>query len=184
MKIILGFSGLMASGKGATAKYLEEKHHASTHRFSTMLRDALDRFYLPHTRDNLIKISEILRATFGEDMMAKTMAQDVEQDPSPLVVVEGIRRMADIVYLQKLPNFVLVEIFADMTVRHARITARRENPDDANKTLAQFEADHKRSTEMSIPEVLTHAIERIDNNGTQDQLHAQLDALVKKYQTL
>ena len=72
-KIILGFSGLMASGKGTAAKYVQEAYGASTYRFSTMLRNTLDRFYLPHTRDNLINISEVLRQTFGEDMMAKTM---------------------------------------------------------------------------------------------------------------
>lgn len=180
-KIILGFGGLMASGKGTAAKYLEEKHGAATFRFSTMLRDALNRFYLPHTRDNLIKISEILRGTFGEDLLANTMARDVERAEARLVVVEGIRRLADIEYLKRLPDFVMVEIFADPNVRHQRMTERGENPDDRTKTFEQFLADHKRSTEMSIPEVLRFATEKIDNNGTTDDLHRQLDALVKRY---
>src|SRR3989338_3131596 len=165
-KIIFGFGGLMASGKGTAAKYLEEAHGATTFRFSTMLRDALNRFYLPHTRDNLIKISEIMRGTFGEDLMAKTMAHDVEKTDARLVVVEGIRRMADIEYLKRLPNFVMVEIFADPKTRHKRMTERGENPDDRTKTFEQFLKDHERSTEMSIPEVLTHATEKIDNNGS------------------
>lgn len=180
-KIILGFGGLMASGKGTAAKYLEEAHGAATFRFSTMLRDALNRFYLPHTRDNLIKISENLRATFGEDLMAKTMANDVEKSDNALIVVEGIRRMADIEYLKRLPNFIMVEIFADPKIRHGRLTERGENPDDRTKTFEQFLEDHKRSTEMSIPEVLQYATEKIDNNGSLENLHRQLDALVHKY---
>jgi dephospho-CoA kinase len=179
--IILGFSGLMASGKGTAATYLEECYGAATFRFSTMLRDALNRFYLPHTRDNLIKLSEIMRATFGEDMMAKTMSEDASRSDASIVVVEGIRRMADIEYLARLPNFVLVEIFADPLTRHRRITERGENPDDRTKTFEQFMADHARSTEMSIPEVLRHATEKIDNNGDIAILHRQLDLLVKKY---
>ncbi|HYE60206.1 MAG TPA: AAA family ATPase [Candidatus Kapabacteria bacterium] len=180
-KVILGFSGLLASGKGTAAKYLEEKHGASTYRFSTMLRDALDRFYLPHTRDNLIKISEILRGTFGEDLMAKTMAGDVEKDPNPLVVVEGIRRMADIEYLKRIPGFVLVEIGADPKIRYDRLIQRSENADDKTKTYEAFLQDHERSTEKSIPEVLTHATEHVDNNGSMEDLHTQLDTLAKKY---
>ncbi len=180
-KIILGFAGLMASGKGTAAKYLAERHGATTHRFSTMLRDALDRFYLTHTRDNLIKISEIIRGTFGEDTMARTMAKDVENDTAPLIVVEGIRRLADIEYLKKLPNFVLVEIFADIKIRHARLNARRENPDDATKSFAQFAAEHERSTELTILDVVQFAAERIDNNGTVAELESALDRLVKKY---
>lgn len=179
-KIILGFSGLMASGKGTTAKYLEDRHGATTFRFSTMLRDALDRFYLPHTRDNLIKISEIMRGTFGEDIMAKTMAHDVEHCPNPLIIVEGVRRLADIEYLNKLPGFVLVEIFADPKVRYERIIKRRENPDDATKTFEQFMAEHQRSTELSILDVLKLGTERINNNGLIEDLHRQLDSLITR----
>lgn len=180
-KIIFGFSGLMASGKGTAAKYLEEKHGASSFRFSTMLRDSLDRFYLPHSRDNLIKMSEIIRGAFGEDTIAKTMARDAEKNSNRLVVVEGIRRLADIEYLKKLPGFVLAEIFADPKIRHERMIKRGENSDDTAKTFAQFLADHQRSTEISIPAVLAQAIERIDNNGDLDNLHCQLDVLVEKY---
>ncbi len=179
-KVVLGFTGLMASGKGESAKYLKEKHGASTYRFSTMLADALSRFYLEHSRDNFIKISEMMRSTFGEDIMAKTMAHDVDNDASQLIVVEGIRRMADIDYLSKLPNFVLVEIKADIKIRFERMKIRGEKADDASKTLAEFEADHQRSTELSILEVAKKATEIIDNDGTVEMLYKQLDDLVKK----
>lgn len=180
-KVILGFTGLMASGKGTVAKYLEQTYNASTYRFSTMLRDALNRFYLPHTRDNLIKISEIIRNTFGEDTMARTMANDAQNDTRSLIIIEGIRRPADIEYLSQLPNFVLVEIFADPKIRHERMVKRGENPDDTTKTFEQFMEDHKRTTEISILDVIPHATERVDNNGTMEALHKQLDALVTKY---
>ncbi len=180
-KVILGFAGLISSGKGTVAAYLEEKYSASTYRFSTMLRHLLDRIYVPQTRDNIIKISEAIRTQFGEDIMAKTIAHDVDNDSSPIIVVEGIRRLADIEYLQKLPHFVLVEIFADPEVRYQRLIQRGENADDQSKTFEQFLEDHKRSTELSILDVLPLAKERIDNNGTPEQLHEQLDALIQKF---
>lgn len=180
-KVIFGFTGLIASGKGTAAHYLEEKHQASTYRFSTMLRDILDRIYVEHTRDNIIRISESIRTLFGEDIMAKTMATDVEKDTGERVVVEGIRRLADISYLRELPHFVLVEIFGDPKVRYERLIHRGENADDTTKTYEQFLADHERSTEKSILDVIPLAKERIDNNGSEEALHAQLDALVKKY---
>jgi dephospho-CoA kinase len=88
-KIIFGFTGLMASGKGTAAKYFEEKYQAETFRFSTILRSVLDRLFLEHSRDNLIKLSEILRGTFGEDLLAKVMARDAETSQNKLVIVEG-----------------------------------------------------------------------------------------------
>ncbi len=180
-KIIFGFTGLIASGKGYAAEYLHTRYNASTYRFSTMLRDALDRFYIPQTRDNIIKISEIMRGTFGEDIMAKTMAQDVASNASSLIVVEGIRRPADIEYLARMPNFVLVEVFADSKIRYERVVQRAENIGDSAKTYEEFMADHKRSTELSILEVIKSATEKIDNNGDVELYHKQLDALVAKY---
>ncbi len=180
-KIILGFVGLPASGKGTSAEYCQKKYGASTYRFSTMLFDLLKRIYLETNRDNLIKMSEAIRSTFGEDTMAKVMAKDAESDENNIIVVDGIRRMADIEYLSKLPNFVLIEIFAEPRTRYERIIKRSEKPDDQTKTFEQFMEDHKRSTEMSIPEVASHATEHIDNNGTSEQLYKKLDDLVSKY---
>jgi dephospho-CoA kinase len=177
-KLIIGITGLMAAGKGTSASYLKEKHNASTYTFSSMLGDALDRFYLEKNRDNYIKISEIMRGTFGEDIMAKTMAEDVRNDTNNLIVVEGVRRDADIDYLSKMDGFVLVEIFADIETRFERLKNRGEKSDDATKTFEGFKADHERSTELSTVEVAEQASLRIDNNGTMEELCGQLDELV------
>lgn len=180
-KLIFGFTGLMVSGKGMSTKYLEEKHGADTFRYSTILRDILDRIYVEQSRDNLIKISEGVRGIFGENTLAKAIAGDVEGAAAELVIVEGIRRLADIEYLAKLPNFVLVEIFADSKVRHERLMKRGENTDDTTKTYEQFLSDHRRSTEITIPDVVKLATEHVNNNGTTEELYATLDALVARY---
>ncbi|MBU0661215.1 AAA family ATPase [Patescibacteria group bacterium] len=180
-KIILGFTGMIACGKGTAAAYMEEKYGASTYRFSTMLRDVMDRFHLPHTRENLVGISEYIRNTHGEDTMAKTMAKDVEQDKTQIIIVEGIRRMADIAYLTQLPNFVLVNIEATPEHRYERIIKRGENSDDNSKTYEAFLADHERPTEITIPEVMTHAKETIHNDGSLKELYAQLDTLIQTH---
>ena len=177
-KLILGLAGTIASGKGTSAQYLKEKYGASTYRFSDMLGDMLDRLYLPRNRDNFIKISEIMRGTFGEDIMAKTMARDVAKDPTRIIAVEGVRRLADIEYLKRIDGFVLAEIFAEVETRFERLTERREKSDDQTKTFAEFKADHERSTELSILEVAKQATERIDNNGNLPTLYRQLDELV------
>ncbi len=181
-KIILGFVGLPASGKGTVAQYYQKKYGASTYRFSTMLFDLIQRIHLETNRDNLIKMSEAIRSTFGEDTMTKVMAKDAENDKHNLIVIEGIRRMADIDYLSRLPNFILIEIFAEPRTRYERVIKRSEKADDKTKTFEQFMEDHKRSTEMSIPEVAQHATEHINNNETIENLYQQLDELIKKYQ--
>lgn len=179
MKLIIGITGLIAAGKGTSASYLKAKYGASHYTFSTMLGNALDRFYLERSRDNFIKMSEAIRGTFGEDTMARTMAKDVEKNENDLIVIEGVRRMADIEYLKEMEGFVLVEIFADMKTRFERLKKRAEKTDDAGKTFEQFEADHQRTTELSTVEVAKHTTVQLDNNGNLEALHQQLDKLIK-----
>lgn len=180
-KIIFGFVGLIACGKGAAAKYLAEKYGASTYRFSTILRDILQRLHLEESRDNLVNLSECLRRAFGQDLLAKIIARDAVSDPKPMVVVEGIRRIEDIKYLSELPSFVLVEIAATPEVRYQRLVQRGENVDDRNKTYEEFLTDHEQPTEATIPAVIKLAKKHMDNNGSPEDLQKQIDALVAKY---
>lgn len=177
-RTILGFVGPMASGKGTACRYLQEKHGAATVRYSTMLRDVLSRLYLPHTRDNLIKLSETLRATYGDDLLATVIRKEVESTETTVVAIDGIRRPQDIQTLRDLPGFRLVHITADQKIRHARMVSRGENTDDTTKTLEQFIADEARSTEQTIATVAQQADVVIDNNGSLETLYAQLDQLV------
>lgn len=180
-KLILVFAGQMGSGKDSAAFYLRDAYNASIYSFSTMLEDVLNRFYLEHNRDNLVKMSEIIREAFGQDIMAKTMAKDVEKDTNDIIVVSNARRLADVEFLSKLPNYVLCEIHADLETRYKRITQRGQRPDDKTKTFEEFKVDHNRSTEVSIAELAKQATKRIDNSGTVEELHTQLDELIKDH---
>jgi dephospho-CoA kinase len=177
-KIIIGLVGGLAAGKGTIAQYAKEKYSASTHRFSTMLRDVLNRLYLNISRENMQLLSTILRKNFGEDLMAKVIAKDVEADTSQVVIVDGVRRFADIKYLRQIDGFILARVVADVNTRYQRLTQRGENEDDKNKTLEQFVEDHKKEADLEIPAVMDEADLEIDNNGNLDDLYSQLDKII------
>ncbi|MBT4516919.1 MAG: AAA family ATPase [Candidatus Komeilibacteria bacterium] len=178
-KIILGFTGLISSGKGTAAKYLKEKYKADTFRFSTMLRDVLDRLYLPQSRENFQIISPILREAFGQDLMAKVIAEDVKKSNSNLIAIDGMRRPADIEYLKDIPGFKMIAIEVDEKTRFERLLKRGENTDDATKTFEQFKKEHKAETEIHIPDLMKQADITIDNNGNLEDFYKQLDKLIK-----
>jgi len=179
-KIILGFVGPIASGKGTSCSYLKDKHEAEIFRFSTMLRDVLDRFYIEQSRENMQNLSSVLRQTFGEDLMAKTIAADVKNSQTQIIALDGIRRQADIKYLLEIPEFYLVEINAAQKIRYERIIKRSENTDDTQKTFEQFQNDELQEPELQIKEVAKIAEFHIDNNGTIENLYDQLDNILKK----
>jgi len=177
-KIILGLTGEICAGKGTIVKYLTEKHNATSYRFSTMLRDLLNRLYLPVARENMQYISTAIRQFFGEDIMAKVIAEDVKNDKNIIIVVDGVRRIPDIKYLREIDGFKLVRIIADPKTRYQRLILRKENPGDENKTYEQFLEDHKKEADSQVPIVMAQADLEINNNGSLEDLYKQIDQIV------
>jgi dephospho-CoA kinase len=170
----------MASGKDASKKYLEEKYGAVSFRFSSILREALDLLGIEQNRDNLITISVWARQNFGEDLLAKAMAKKVEKSDQELVIIDGARRLSDLIYLKKLPGFHLIAIEATPEIRYQRSVSRNENPGDAEKSYETFLADHEKETEKTIPETMAQAEFKIDNSSSLEELQQQLEEIIKK----
>lgn len=180
---ILGFVGPIASGKGTVCQYLRDQYQAPTYRFSTPLRDVLNRLYLEQARAHMQNLSLALRQTFGDDLLAGVIAHDVVADQSPIIAVDGIRRLPDVAKLKDVPGFYLIAITADQKIRHQRLIRRNENPDDAKKTFEQFQHDEQQEAERHIEQVAQAAQFTIDNNGTKEQLYEQIEAIIKQIQT-
>ena len=179
-KIIIGIVGEIASGKGTATKYLIEKYQAANYRFSTALRDVLNRVYVEIKRENMQTLSQILRENFGQELLARVMAEDVKKESNPLIVIDGVRRFTDITHLKQLPEFKLIYIVADMEKRFERLRLRRENEDDANKTLEQFKLDSQAEAEKEITAVGQTAYYIINNNGSFEDLYRQIDEIITK----
>lgn len=175
---IIGLAGEMASGKSTVAKYLISKHGAASHRFSVPLRDVLDRMGLPQSRENLGKLSTALRGTFGDDLFAKIVSQDVSADDHTVIVVDGVRRLSDIEHLRKLPEFRLVYIKVPLEARYDRIKHRKENSDDKGKSFETFQKEQTQEAETEIKGLEPHADVVIENDGTLNELYAKIDALM------
>ena len=179
-KLIIGLVGPLASGKGVVKKYLEDKYGAISYKFSNILRDILNRLYLPTSRENLQNLSTNLRATFGNDILAKVIANDAKKESRNLVVIDGVRRLADISSLINDPNFILVAIEADLKIRYERMILRNENPGDTAKTLMDFSNDCEQEADKFIPETMAKANYHLDNNQDFAHLYKQIDSLLTK----
>lgn len=178
-KKIIGLTGQIASGKGTVKKYLEEKYGARDCRFSTSLRDILLRIGEEISRENMQKISTVLRENFGQNILAKIIAKDIEKLDGDIIVIDGIRRISDIEYLKEMPGFVLIRISADPKIRYERMVKRNENKGDNKKTIEQFLKDHESDSDKEVPIVMGIATKHIDNNGDLENLYKQIDQIMK-----
>jgi dephospho-CoA kinase len=110
--------------------------------------------------------------------LARVIAADVKNDEREIVLVEGIRRLADIAELLNFPNFYLVSMDADQKIRYDRLIKRNENIGDSEKTFKQFESDGQQEAELQIPAVMAQAKYHLDNKGPLEELYRQLDNLM------
>ncbi|MFZ3077966.1 MAG: AAA family ATPase [Candidatus Aenigmatarchaeota archaeon] len=180
MRVILGFAGEIASGKGTAAKHLVDKYGSGYFRFSTILRDVLKRMHLEESRENTQKLSTLMRQNFGEDILSKVISKDVLNDRHDIIAVDGVRRLSDIKYLKDVPVFRLVYIEADIEKRFERIVKRGENVDDKSKTLEQFKKDNEGEAEAQIKGLKAHADFVVDNNGAIAELYGKIDGIVEE----
>lgn len=178
-KIILTFAGPPASGKGTCCEYFVKKYNAVHLRFSQPTRDILDIIHLPRTRDNMQKLSLVLRRNFGADIFSKILAAQAQEAASKLVVIDGARRLADVDHLKAISGFHLVAVDAPAKLRYERLIARRENPDDAMKTWDEFLKQEQADAEVLIPEIMAQAESRIINGGSMRELQRKLDEIYR-----
>ncbi len=172
----------MAGGKETVKKYLEKNHQAKSCRFSSIMRDILNRLYLENTRDNMQKLSSTLREVYGEDILAKSIKREVEDLKANMIIVDGVRRQADIKYLKELKNFYLIAIEANSKIRYERLKKRAENPGDKQKTYQDFLNDHQKEADREITSVMKKADYVIDNNVSLKELYNQIDKIIEKIQ--
>jgi len=179
-KIILGLAGEMASGKGAVTDFIVKNHNAKNFRFSTILRDISNRLYLEETRENLQKMSTVLRENFGQDVLSLAIAKEVKNSEDEILVIDGVRRLSDIKFLKDLLGFKLIYIEADIEKRFQRISVRGENSDDNTKTFEQFKKELEQESETQIRGLKNDADYIINNNGSFEELHNRVDEIIKQ----
>lgn len=178
-KLIIGLTGQAGCGKGTAVKILREEYGADYFRFSAILGDVLDRLHLEKTRDQLINLFLCLSKQFGDDVLSHAIEHDALASPKDLVVIDGIRRIDDIVSLEPLPYFRLVAIDAPAEIRFERMKKRGEKPGENQMTWEQFMASEARETERTIPGVMARAHKTISNAGTPEAFVLHIREMMK-----
>lgn len=178
-KIVLAISGNIASGKNEMSAYLEKKYNGYAYRSSEMLRDILGRMYLPESRENMQKVSTIIRKYFGEDIISYVASQDLKKIKKDIIAINGIRRFSDLEILRKDFEVKIIYIDSSLENRYGRICKRMENSDDKIKTLDKFKKDHKNEAERQIRYLRNKADYIIKNDKTLKEFYREIDKIIK-----
>src|SRR5262245_55481880 len=195
---VVGLTGPNAAGKGEVANILRARGY-TYHSLSDVVREEATRRGLDHSRENLIRVGNELRAAHGPGALAERIVakivggagQPAEVAPggsSPWLIpvpagvsaiVDSIRNPAEVIVLRRLAGFVLVGVNAPIGVRFERSRLRARAGDGT--TLEEFAG--KESLENStdpaaqqLTQTFLLADVVIDNSGTLDELRARVGA--------
>lgn len=175
---IIGITGMLGAGKGTVADYLIQKgfKHFSVREFITR---EIEKNGLPVNRDTMRTTANNLRKQHGGDYIVRALVQEAK-DTHCNAVIESIRTVDEVHALNEL-GALLISVDADIHTRYARITERQSSTDQVSFSTFQeqerLESESTNPAEQNLKKVhdLTDPAFRLMNNGSRDELYAQID---------
>ena len=177
MKRVIGLVGGIGAGKGVITDYLVEEYHASSYRFSDVLKSILEALVLEDTRENLQALGVALRNAFGDNVLVGAIRKSIEEDNCRIVVVDGVRYPAEAEMVKSFFGGILVYVDAPPEVRHKRCLLRGTRGEHGISFEEFMENDCKK-TEKNIRELGANADFVLQNDGTIEELHEKVDGIV------
>lgn len=132
-RFFIGVVGQIACGKGKLVECLAKEHKFISFSLSSIVHDELKkRQVVKYDRKALQDVGDDLRKKYGREVLAKRAVETMSKKKSLRIIIEGIRNTAEVEYLKKLPNFVLIGVKAKREFRFERLMKRRKPWDPKN----------------------------------------------------
>ena len=180
--MIIGITGTIGAGKGTVVDYLVKQKGFEHHSVREFLLDEIRKRGLPEDRTSMRALGNEMRMHHDPAHVIKTLHGRAEEHGKD-AVVESVRTVGEAEFL-KAAGAVILAIDADKKIRFDRAIARGSSTD--NLTFEQFVEEEDRemqSTEhwdMNVFAVMNMADYRIENNGSEEELHAKLEEILTK----
>lgn len=180
MKII-GITGTLGAGKGTIVEYLCSQHGFTHYSVRGFLTAALQQEGLPINRDTLTQKANDLRAIHGPSYIAEALLTEAKASGNNCII-ESIRTVGEIDALRSKGGFTLFSVNADRAVRYERIVIRGSETDKISfETFCANEDREMNATDpnkQNLSACMALADFHFDNNGTFEQLYAQVDKTI------
>lgn len=171
MRVLLGITGHMGSGKSLAADIISERYHCRKIRLSGKMREIAQELQIEPTRDFLQGIGKFMR-DFDDDVWVRYVFNQIRSTESSLVI-DDIRRKNEISYLKPL-GFKFIRIESDSSIRKKRIE-KRGNITISNSDWCRW-VEHL--TEIQVSDLEVDVV--IVNNSSEQELVNQLDVIMRK----
>jgi len=181
--MIIGVTGTLGAGKGTVVQYLVEQKGFTHFSVRNFLWEEVDRRGLPRVRDNLSLVANDLRAQHGASYIVEELYKRAQSYGAD-VIIESLHTIGEAEFLRK-NGATIFGVDADIKVRYERITKRGTETDQVS--YEKFVEDNEREiastdpAKHNIQAVVSFADFKFMNNGTLDELHAQIDRALASF---
>jgi dephospho-CoA kinase len=179
MKVI-GVVGEIGSGKDEVLKYLRDRYGVPYLSTGDIVRRMAQEEGVEGTRENLEAISKRCFTELGRGCFVRMAAQEIVKRGWVVAGISGVRSPDDVAVMKEMfgSGFILVRVdINDSKIRFERVRLRGERRDPLTWEAFQ-EQDKNEEQEFQISSAESLADYTIDNSGTLEELHRQLDELV------
>jgi dephospho-CoA kinase len=182
--IIIGITGTDGAGKGAVVDYLVTKKSFAHYSARALFVSELEKRGLPTDRAHMRIMANELRRTHGNEYLVREALARARAHNDGRIIIESIRASAEVDALHQ-ERGILFAVDADPHVRYERIQKRASETDrisfDAFIQHEQLEMNDPDPNGMQKAATMKAADYTFQNNGTVEELHAQIDEALKKF---
>lgn len=164
--LIVALTGMPGAGKTTVANYLAQKGIPLLI-MGDVVREAAQNEGLEPTSDNLAKLMIELRKKNGPEAIAYLVANKIknmkkEGNEFGILIVDGIRSMAEIQVLKDVGDIKLLAIHGSITTRYSHIRERARS--DVPSNIGEFDKRDRVEMGVGISDAIALADETISNN--------------------
>lgn len=180
MKII-GIVGTLAAGKGTLVGYLKDKYAFNHYSASGLLRKIGESRGMEMDRDMYSLVANELRAKQTGGVPQEVYETQVKSEQPERAVIEALHSPKEAEYIKSIGGVVL-GIDADTSVRYERTLTRGSEKDNVTyeEFLRHIEREENDPNGHYIRGALNLADYTLQNNGSLDDLHGQIDSIMDK----
>jgi len=164
--LIVGLTGMPGAGKTTVANYLSEKGIPLLI-MGDVVREVAENDGLEPTSDNLAKLMLRLRKRNGPEAVAHLIVNKIklmkkEDNQLSVVIVDGVRSMAEVQVLRLIGSVKLLAIHGSTLTRYTHF--REGGRSDVPSNIVEFDKRDKIEMDVGISNAIALADETISNN--------------------
>jgi len=158
--LIIAITGMPGAGKSTVAEALEGAGFARI-AMGDMIREETARRGLYLDDKNMGTVMREMREKYGAGAVAELCLRSIESKRAEMIVIDGIRSVAEIEIFRKTADVRLISVHASPKRRFELLTSRGRT--DAPPDLASFKARDDRELSIGIGDAIAMSDEAISN---------------------